>query len=80
MSLLQTMLERVSRHAGRPAEANQSVAGDLGVGGQRFGDLCDEIEADYLLDLRPLFETDGHFHDATVRQLADFVAERQGTR
>jgi hypothetical protein len=77
--LLDDMLARASRHAGRPATPDDTVAGTLGIGGEAFGTLCDDIEADYALDLRPLFETNRQFHDATIQQLADFVARERSS-
>lgn len=75
--VLADLVERATRYSGRPALADKTIYCDLGIDREDFVEFCEELEVDYELDLRLLFETNGEFRDATVGELAEHISRNQ---
>lgn len=70
-------MARAAVYAGRTPLPEEAIAGTLGIDRGDFIAFCVELETAYGVDLRPLFERDGAFKDATVAEIATYVSSRR---
>ena len=77
MDILTDITARVKRYAGRAPSLTDKIGRDLRIDRGDFVEFCDEMEAAYGVDLRPLFEPTGTFKDATVAELAAYVSSQR---